>query len=154
MGLILFLVAWFTLPTVINLLVVLMFYRPSSWQMSGFVISAIAGRRPDGTTRIWGQPDGQTFGSLVQVFATEEDRDTPSLRVHETNHTAWGLCLGLLFWLIYATNFLINLYRYRKHKTVWLPWWFFAYHEIWFEKRARLVAEEYEKGLRPRAWGA
>jgi hypothetical protein len=147
-------VLWWTIPAITNLMVVVFFYEPYSWEFRDWRITCIAGSCADGTTRIWGQPDGQTW-SIVQCYASEFDRETKSLNVHETNHTAWSLCLGVGFLLLYGLSFLWNLSAYRNvPRQPDEPWWFLPYRENWFERRARLVEREYEMGIRPRAWGS
>lgn len=166
----------FALPmTVVGFVLAVVFYRVSSWAWHDGVLGCAAGRAQDGTTRIFGKPNAQTWGWLV-VYDSEESRQCVDLRVHEYAHVAQAfacsiiglaLCpvafalagaspvaglvhggfLGALgFVVAYGLSFFFFLAVQRNG-------WFSAYWSIPFEVQARGAQDHYLANTSSRPWG-
>lgn len=160
--------------TVAGLVIATVAYRARGWAWYDGVLGCVAGTHPDGTTRIWGQPNAQTLGWIV-VYDSEAMRNEADLRVHEYAHVAqsfagalvglalcpllfmavgWSPLLGLTlggfigglgFALLYG---LLFLYLWARNGGNW----FVAYWNIPFEVQAREVQDKYLRDG-ARAWG-
>lgn len=126
--------------TVVGLALALV-YRSHSWRWSDGCMEALAGRLPDGRTRIWGRPSAQTHGWLI-LYADARVRESPRLRAHERVHVVQGFVGGPLFPIAYGLSFLV-LFAADRFRS-----WRNAYLAIPFERHARAVEG------RPGAWGS
>lgn len=132
---------WSGLHTFVGFLLAL-YYWPRSWRISEGCIEAIPRN-----TIIGGEWVGaQTHGCLI-YYKDEKNRNHKPLRVHERVHVKQGMIGGPLFIIAYVAHWLY-LWRFGKG----MPWKD-AYYQIWFEKQAYRIDDEYEKGLREGAWG-
>jgi len=142
------LLAPFTLPNVVVSLLLAVFYRPTSARWSEGCLELVAGRKKNGTTRIWGRPGGQSLGCQVIWYASERQRARRDLCVHERVHTVHGFwLLGVPFGIAYGAHFLWEWAR--QGFGPWKP----AYYRIWSERIAYRVQDEFQAGQRPDAWG-
>ena len=131
---------WALLNTLSGLLLVII-YRPTSWRFSDGCIEAIGG------DRIFGKPGAQTWGYLI-YYRDEAARARKPLRVHERVHVVHGFILGPLFLPAYGLHFVwlwLKLSRGSDWKT--------PYRQVWSEKLAYRIDDEYGHGDRPNAWG-
>jgi hypothetical protein len=124
---------WFLIGYVWSLPLVLLFlpvvvaiYSAGSWVWHDGVLTCVAAKNDDGTTKIWGRPGAQTWG-WVTVFASEAERQDAALRVHERCHTVQAFVLGILWLLIYGIMFIVPYLRAPK------AGWKAAYEKIAFE---------------------
>lgn len=158
-----------TLPTfLIFLSVMVVFYRVERWRWHDRCLEFVAKNNKDGSTRIWGRPAGQCWGTIAMVFSSPEYFERRVIAVHERVHALHGIwlnaigcalftTLGFLVWwpiallgpftfaFAYGGHFLIQYVRKRKFWP--------AYLAIWSEKIAYRVDDEFEQGKRPGAWG-
>ncbi len=173
----------FTLAGFIATLLLAIVYRPTSIRWRHGCLELVAGtfeRKNDKTgaveliSRIWGRPHGQCLGAPAQWYKSKRHRDRPRLRVHERSHTIQGIIvnalaaplalLGLLWWPLYGLPLLAFGLAYGGQFLYLLaavgpgdkktPRWKKAYYRIWAERQAYRVQDEFERGLRPEAWGA
>lgn len=91
---------WALPLTIIGLLLSL-FYRAHSWRWSDGCLEAIGGTRPDGSSRIFGEPNAQTWGWLI-FYDSEVMRDYDPIRVHERVHVVQAFIGGVLFGIAYV----------------------------------------------------
>lgn len=131
--------------TVLNVLASLLLaipYGVERWRWKAGCLELIA-KRP-----MIGNPGAQSLGCNVIWYASERAWDWPPLRVHERCHVIQGILgLGIPFGISYGLHFL-----WRWALSGFGPW-HTAYREIWAEKQAYKVQEEYQRGQRPGAWG-
>lgn len=127
------------LPMTLIGIVMCLIFRSHSWRWSNGCIECVAGKYPDGTTRIVGKPGAQTWGFLI-VYAEPKYREIPWLRVHERVHVVQGLLGGPLFVLAYIACFYHNYYTNGRQ-------YYEAYRHNPFEEWA------YDRESRPGAWG-
>lgn len=165
----------FTLLSYIATLFILPIYKPSSIRWHEGCFELVDNTPNSRRTTIWGRPGGQSWGIRVIWHNSLLDLNSASLRVHERVHTLhgeWvnavahlvlvpaGLLLGGGWWLVgaiaiaqlafgitYLGHFLFEWSRLRGP-------WYDAYLRIWTERIAYRIDEEYEQGLRPKAWGS
>jgi hypothetical protein len=162
-----------TLPAfVLFVLFVLVFYGVEEWGWRAGCLEFVAKRDKNGRTRIWGRPQGQCWGTPAMVFSSSRVLAHRVIPVHERVHAIHGilLCtagavvftpLGLLVWwplmllgpmvfvIAYVGHFLFEwALRGFKQSEFW-----HAYLRIWSERYAYRIDDEYERGLRPEAWG-
>ncbi len=163
----------FTLLVYVSQIFLLPFYRPSSIRWHAGCLELIAGRT-NGRTRIWGRPGGQSWGIRVIWYASQGSLDSAPLRVHERVHTLHGewvnaiahailVPLSLLmggWWIVGAIALGQAAFGIAYGGHFLFEWirggfghWYSAYMKIWSEKTAYRVDDEYERGLRPEAWG-
>lgn len=136
-------------PNIVVSLLLALVYRPTHWRFSDGCLELVAGRRKDGSTRIWGRPGAQCLLCPVIWYASEKASNDDALRVHERVHVVQGFLLGgVLAALAYGLHFFWNwaMGGFVAWKT--------AYYFIWAERWAYHVQDQYEKGARPWAWGA
>jgi hypothetical protein len=69
-------------------------YGARSWGFRNGVVVAIGGTRPNGSTRIWGNPGAQTIGACT-VFASTIEENRDDLHAHENCHVVEAMCFGL-----------------------------------------------------------
>lgn len=146
--------------------------RAHSWAWRDGVLTFVAGRRADGSTRLVGDPGGQGWSPIVG-YASELERGRPDLRVHENTHVVQeviaaliggtvgvvlfvaglpvagsvaAFCGGPAWALTYGADFL------RHYVTA--DHWHDAYRAIVFEVHAYRVQAEFLQGKRPGAWGS
>lgn len=116
-------------------------YRAHSWWWHQGVLVAIGGKRPDGSTRIWGNPGAQTHGWLL-FAASEDEFARRDLRVHEFVHVVQGFVGGPLYMLAYGACFL----------WAWMVRGFGPWHEAYaanpFERMAYRIGDGAD------GWGA
>ena len=124
----------FALPHTLFGLLLLVFYRPSSFRWSAGCIEVVA-------SKIWFRPNAQTHGWMIYYSGINE-RESAELRVHERVHVVQGFLLGPLFPILYGLMF--AWYFLRSPKDGWYP----AYMKIPFEKQA------YPIGHRKTGWGS
>lgn len=151
--------------------------RARSWDWRYGVLTFVAGRKDDGTGRMWGNPGGQGWSWIVG-FASEEHRNRDDLRVHEYTHVVQGFLFGLggavltpvlfaalgwspalgmaiggpigcaLFGVCYGACFLW-FYTAQGFSD-----WRTAYRRNPFEVHAYRVQAEHLAGKRAKAWGS
>lgn len=83
--------------TLVGLLLALTVYHAHSFRFHEGVLLCVGGTKPDGTSRIWGNPGAQTLGWLT-IGASEDELARADLRVHEYVHVADALAFALA-WL-------------------------------------------------------
>lgn len=161
----------FGLPaTIINVIGVWLFYDVQAWHWSDGCIEAVAGKRPDGRTKIWFGARGQCWGGFLIVYSSERARLSAQLRVHERCHAVQGalvnmaavplaVLLGLhVWWPLYGVGVLAFAALYVGH-LVWLyprgnrrvvpPW---INTELWI-KLSRLMRAYCYVWAERQAWG-
>lgn len=158
-----------TLPTLLAFLfVVKVFYGVREWRWHDHCLEFVAKEKKKDHTNIWGRPEGQCWGTLAIVFDSDIHHEWRVIAVHERVHALHGIWLNaagtavftplgiwvwwplallgpLTFALAYGGHFLIEFARKR---SFW-P----AYFAIWSERIAYRIDDEFERGLRPEAWG-
>lgn len=163
----------FTVLTYLVQLLMLPFYKPSSIRWRAGCFELVDNTPNARATSIWGRPGAQSIGIRVIFFNLARDREPGPLAIHERVHTLHGewcntlghllfvplaIALGLPWWagalagqatfgLLYGGHFFI----------LWALSGFGPWHEsylrIWSERIAYRVDDEWERGLRPGAWG-
>lgn len=117
--------------------------RLGSFKWHQGVLTCVAGKRKDGTTKIWFRPGAQTHGWLV-IFADEWHRDPTwppavRLRVHEYVHVAQAFVGGPLYTLGWGINWLAawvtNGFNWRR-----------AYESVLLEQFAYKIGDSYVPG--------
>lgn len=164
----------FTLLVYVAQIFLLPFYRPSSIRWHAGCLELIDSTPNSRTTTIWGRPGGQSWGIRVIWFNARWDRDSASLRVHERVHALHGewvnaaahvvfvppsLLLGG-WWIVGAIALSQCAFGISYGGHFLFEWirggfghWYPAYMKIWSEKIAYRVDDEYDRGMRPGAWG-
>lgn len=101
-------------------------YQAGSWKWHDGVLTCVAASNDDGSTKIWGSPQGQTWGWLT-VFSSETARQRAELRVHERCHTVQAFIFGILWIVVYGGMFAFEYMRAPSKG------WKAAYALVWFE---------------------
>jgi len=154
-------------------------YHPSSIDWRAWSFELVDSTPDSRETDILGDPGGQTWGARWIWFNMNSiirRRITP---VHERVHilhaewvnavahailvplaefvlgggwwTIWAVCLAqCAFGISYGGHF---MWEMAKLKFDWSRWRE-AYMKIWTERIAYRIDDEFERGLRPDAWGA
>lgn len=162
---------WFYLPLMLStlpsflvyLLVVVLIYKPEKWRWSDGCIEFVASLKDDGDTRIWGEPEGQTFGCPLIGYASERSWNYRPYRLHERVHVihsaivstigvalslilvwlgGWfwvgAVALWFLFGITYGAHYAWGRLRGLKHDK--------AYRRIWTERVAYRLDAPYRLG--------
>lgn len=87
----------------------------------------------------------QTHGWII-FYRDEKALNNKKLRVHERVHVEQGMKGGIFYVLSYVGQWVFNSIKYGDTIR--------GYYEISFEKEAYKYASEYDRGLKPNAWGS
>ena len=133
-------------------------YGVDKWRWRAGAIEVMAGKKADGTTRIWFKPGAQTWG-LVIFCADGRNFESESLHVHERVHILQTYLFGVFYLLTYALAF-GALFAIVKAK---LDWWernaqdddvWHAYRKIPWEIWAYAKQGRFERGEFQGTWGS
>ena len=133
-------------------------YGVDKWRWRAGAIEVMAGKKADGTTKIWFAPAAQTWG-LVIFCADGRAFENAPLQVHERVHILQTYLFGAFYLLTYALSFGV-LFALVKLK---LAWWkrndrdddvWYAYRKIPWEIWAYSKEGRFERGEFQEAWGS
>lgn len=129
-----------SLPLTLIGFVLCLVYRAHSFKWHEGVLTCLAGKLPDGRTRIWGRPGAQTHGWLV-ICADEGQRQRQDLRVHEYVHVKQAFVGGVLYGLAYGLLFLV----------IWTTKGFGPWHDAY--RANPFEVQAYAIGDAKKGWG-
>ncbi len=138
-------------------------YGVDKWRWRAGAIEVMAGRKKDGTTRIWFQPGAQTWGIIV-FCANGRNFENEPLQVHERVHVLQSILFGVLFPITYLLSFAFFFVIVKLR----LDWWerhvngggvpdddiWHAYRMILWERWAYSKQRRFEDGELVGAWGS
>ena len=133
-------------------------YGVDKWRWRAGAIEVMAGRKKDGTTKIWFKPGAQTWG-LIIFCADGHNFENESLQVHERVHILQSILFGVLFPVTYLLSFVV-LFTIVK---LGLDWWerndrdddvWHAYRMIPWEIWAYSKQGRFERGEFQGCWGS
>lgn len=138
-------------------------YGVDKWRWRAGAIEVMAGKKKDGTTKIWFAPGAQTWG-LVIFCADGYNYERSPLQVHERVHILQTYLFGAFYLATYALAFAF----YFVIVKLQVDWWdrhynendvpdddvWHAYRMIPWERWAYAKQARYEAGRLPGAWGS
>ena len=143
--------------------VLMLFYGVDKWRWRAGAIEVMAGKKKDGTTKIWFQPGAQTWG-LIIFCADGYNYERAPLQVHERVHILQTILFGSFYTATYALSFVFFFVIVKLQ----FDWWkrhvnqrgipdddvWHAYRMIPWERWAYAKQARFEKGEIPKACGA